>query len=321
MIESPKEYLISIIIPVYNRAGLIGNTLDSVLAQIYTNWECIVVDDGSTDNTKEVVQRYVDKDPRFILVDRPEKYKPGGNGARNYGFEISKGAYIQWFDSDDVMHEHHLEEKVNYLIANPEKDYVVCKVQFVRNGEVFGHSNIVSDDLLYDFVRSRVSFMVCGPLWEKCFLSNGKLFNESLKRHQESEFYLRLLLRSDHYGIIDKPLISVFFHKTNKSLIDQTNEKYYHYFVYFLLQIKTLKRAGVLNKNKELLCFLINRQKNLVLESLQPENRFYFSRAYLILKSILPRNLKACMFLFRLKIGIFILKTFNFRFGILISWH
>ncbi|RLD85933.1 MAG: glycosyltransferase family 2 protein, partial [Bacteroidetes bacterium] len=64
--------LVSIIIPAYNRADLIGETLDSVLAQTYPNWECIVVDDGSADKTKDVVQHYVDKDPRFILVDRPD---------------------------------------------------------------------------------------------------------------------------------------------------------------------------------------------------------------------------------------------------------
>ena len=313
--------LISIIIPAYNRADLIGKTLNSILAQTYTNWECIVVDDGSTDNTKKVVQRYVDKDPRFILVDRPDTHKPGGNGARNYGFEISKGEYIQWFDSDDLMHENHLEEKVNYLIANPGKDYVVCKVQFVRNNKTVGYSNIISKNVLNDFVRGTLSFMVCGPLWDKGFLSNRKLFDESLVRHQESEFYLRLLLKSDRYGIIDKPLASVIFHNTNKGMIDQTDERYYHYFVYLLKQIKTLKQAGMLNKNKVLLSFLINRQKNLVLESLKPQNRFYFNRASLILKSVLPHSLKSCLFLVRLKVGIFILKTMNFRFGILMSWH
>ncbi len=85
------------------------------MAQTYQNWECIVVDDGSTDRTKTVVQGYVKKDTRFILVDRPETHQPGGNGARNYGFEISKGDYIQWFDSDDLMQPDFLSEKINSL--------------------------------------------------------------------------------------------------------------------------------------------------------------------------------------------------------------
>jgi glycosyltransferase involved in cell wall biosynthesis len=95
MNDSP---LVSIIIPTYNRAHLIGETLDSVLAQTYQNWECIVVDDGSSDNTDKVVGKYVQKDSRFKYYHRPDEHLPGGNGARNYGFKMSKGEYVNWFD-------------------------------------------------------------------------------------------------------------------------------------------------------------------------------------------------------------------------------
>jgi glycosyltransferase involved in cell wall biosynthesis len=83
-----NQPLVSVIIPTYNRAHLIGETLDSVLAQTYTNWECIIVDDGSSDNTDEFVGKYVKKDSRFKYYHRPEEHLPGGNGARNYGFKI-----------------------------------------------------------------------------------------------------------------------------------------------------------------------------------------------------------------------------------------
>ena len=68
--------LVSIIIPTYNRAHLIGETLDSVLAQTYQNWECIIVDDGSSDNTDDVVNDYVKKDPRFKYYYRPDEHLP-----------------------------------------------------------------------------------------------------------------------------------------------------------------------------------------------------------------------------------------------------
>jgi glycosyltransferase involved in cell wall biosynthesis len=87
--------LVSIIIPTYNRAHLIGETLDSVLAQTYQNWECIIVDDDSTDKTDEVVGAYVEKDSRFKYYHRPDEHLPGGNGARNYGFKMSTGEYVQ----------------------------------------------------------------------------------------------------------------------------------------------------------------------------------------------------------------------------------
>lgn len=93
-----KQALVSIIIPTYNRAHLIGETLDSVLAQTYTNWECIIVDDGSSDNTDEVVGAYVKKDNRFKYYHRPDEHLPGGNGARNFGFKMSQGEYVNWLD-------------------------------------------------------------------------------------------------------------------------------------------------------------------------------------------------------------------------------
>ena len=96
--------LVSIIIPTFNRAHLIGETLDSVLAQTYQNWECLVVDDGSNDSTPRILEKYSQLDERFRYLERPDYLPKGGNAARNYGFEHSKGDYVQWFDDDDIMH-------------------------------------------------------------------------------------------------------------------------------------------------------------------------------------------------------------------------
>ena len=77
--------LVSIIIPTFNRANLISYTLDSVLNQDYTSWECLVVDDGSTDKTQEVVLGYIQKDSRIKLLHRPNDWIKGANSCRNYG--------------------------------------------------------------------------------------------------------------------------------------------------------------------------------------------------------------------------------------------
>ena len=106
--------LVSIIMPTYNRAHLIGQTLDSVLAQTYPNWECIIVDDWSTDTSDEVVGEYVKKDSRFQYYQRPKDRKKGPNSCRNYGLELSKGEFVKWFDSDDIMHPKFLENKLSF---------------------------------------------------------------------------------------------------------------------------------------------------------------------------------------------------------------
>ena len=118
--------LISIIIPTYNRAQLIKETLDSILGQTYANWECIIVDDGSTDTTLVTLENYCNKDSRFQFYSRPKNRVKGANACRNYGYSKSKGEFIQWFDSDDIMHTNHLEEKMKVFEQNPNLDFVVC---------------------------------------------------------------------------------------------------------------------------------------------------------------------------------------------------
>ena len=104
-----KKPLVSVIIPTYNRAHLIGETLDSALAQTYQNWECIIGDDGSSDNTDEVVGEYVKKDSRFKYFHRPDQHLRGGNGARNYGFKMSQGEYVNKYGI-------FLEKKIQFQI-------------------------------------------------------------------------------------------------------------------------------------------------------------------------------------------------------------
>jgi glycosyltransferase involved in cell wall biosynthesis len=101
--------LISIIIPTFNRAHIIGETLDSIIAQSYTDWECIIVDDGSTDDTEVVIAEYINNDSRFKFYKRPKHREKGPNSCRNFGFEKSKGHLIHWFDSDDLLFNNALE--------------------------------------------------------------------------------------------------------------------------------------------------------------------------------------------------------------------
>ena len=95
--------LVSIIIPTFNRAQFIGEALDSVLSQTYAHWECIIVDDGSTDNTSEVLSAYCLKDKRFQYFKRPSHWPKGANGSRNYGISKSKGVYFAFCDDDDFL--------------------------------------------------------------------------------------------------------------------------------------------------------------------------------------------------------------------------
>lgn len=200
--------LVSIIIPTCNRAHLIGETLNSVLAQTYQNWECIVVDDGSTDNTVEVVNSYINKDTRFQYHHRPADRPAGGNAARNYGFELSKGEYVNWFDDDDIMMNCFLKNKIE--LFNNKINLVICSGVYTdQNLNKLQDLNINIDSFLFkDYVLWKSQILTPSVLFRKSFLENKELFNLNIFRGQETEFFSRLFykLSTEKYLITNIPL-------------------------------------------------------------------------------------------------------------------
>ncbi len=199
--------LVSIIIPTYNRAHLIGETLDSVLAQTYQNWECIVVDDGSTDNTDDLMSKYMAKDSRFKYYHRPNDRLQGGNAARNYGIEISKGAYINFLDSDDFIHPRTIEIKVGQAITE-DADVVIskhCRNKDSLSSIINTKECFISSTFDRNFILSRNSILIGEPLINKKVLFEVK-FDENLVRSQDYDFLLRLFRRKSKYCIIDAVL-------------------------------------------------------------------------------------------------------------------
>lgn len=213
--------LVSIIIPTFNRAYLIGETLDSVLAQTYQNWECIVVDDGSTDNTNELMDGYMDRDARFRYYHRPKDRLPGGNAARNYGFEVSNGEYIQWFDSDDIMLPDFINNKVRVFGQN----IVISICSGYSTDEDLKNKQLkempTMDNLFKEYMLWRSRIMLPSILFQKSILEHKSLFDETLNCAQESEFFPRIFfgIKNEQYKIINKGLYLYRQHSKTKSAV------------------------------------------------------------------------------------------------------
>nr|WP_295925130.1 glycosyltransferase family A protein [uncultured Dyadobacter sp.] len=111
--------IVSIIIPSYNYGFVIAETLENLLAQRFQDWEAIIVDDGSSDNTRETVQPYAGKDGRIKYVYQQNS---GVSVARNLGFQHSRGKYIQFLDADDLLSADKLAVQVDFLDRNPDVD-------------------------------------------------------------------------------------------------------------------------------------------------------------------------------------------------------
>lgn len=210
---------ISIIIPLYNREKLITATLDSVLNQSYTNWECIIVDDGSTDKSVDVVKEYCVKDNRFKLYHRPSPLLKGGNAARNYGFVKSTGYYVQWFDSDDIMLADYLKKRI--VLFNEGIDFVIC-TGYSTNEKLENRIKIdisKSKNIFKDYVMWISKILTPSIMFKKSFLDDKKTFSETLLRGQETEFFSRLFFKIsiNRYKIIDEALYLYRQHSDSKS--------------------------------------------------------------------------------------------------------
>ena len=113
---------VSVIVPCYNQAQFLPETLDSVLAQTHQNWECIIVNDGSTDNTETIAMDYCDRDKRFVYH---KKENGGLSSARNAGLDIAQGDYVQFLDSDDILLPNKFEYQIR-AIETDNSDVCVC---------------------------------------------------------------------------------------------------------------------------------------------------------------------------------------------------
>ena len=214
--------LVSIIIPTYNRAHLIGETLDSVIAQTYTNWECIVVDDGSTDNTSELLQGYCNKDARFQYHQRPSNRLKGANACRNYGFELSKGEYINWFDSDDLMFNNKLTTKFEYALKF-NADIVISShttLVDVQNNDKIEYEIFEKSDFYIDYILGKKPLITDDVLIKRAIIGNFR-FDKKLHKAQEFEFFSRLFEQKLKYCFIDIPL--TLYKETNDSISNLTS--------------------------------------------------------------------------------------------------
>ena len=208
---------VSIIIPVYNRELLLPETLDSILAQTYINWECILVDDGSTDDSLSVCNSYAQQDSRFNVFSRPASVKKGANGCRNYGFHHASGEFIQWFDSDDLMEKDLIVSALkqigieNDMVFSGAAYFDIDKRQVHEKPFHFGDFN---RNLIVDILSGYCHIGTPQAFFKKAFLDfSREQFNEKLNRNQETEFFIRLLLRHPSISINQKTTVFIRNHK------------------------------------------------------------------------------------------------------------
>lgn len=212
-----NNLLVSIIVPCYNQAQYLDEALKSVLDQTYKHWECIIVNDGSQDNTEEVSEKWCEKDNRFKYVFQENK---GLSSARNAGLEVAKGEYIQFLDSDDFLNIHKLERQL--ACFNKNIDIVICDYfpfdeetgTFLRRRYMNPFPDIISykNDIISKW-ESELS-IPCHCILFKTKLLNLKTvkFDESLPNHEDWVFWVQLFYSSFGISNLKQSLVSYRIH-------------------------------------------------------------------------------------------------------------
>ncbi len=199
---------VSIVIPTYNRAECLIQTLDSLRAQSHTNWEAYVVDDHSTDDTDSVMTAQCADDERIHYMRRAGTQK-GAPACRNQGFHASQGEYVIFLDSDDLLHPTCLEARVALMEANRTLDFSVYPAAlFVEvPGDLRTMWNAFTEaDDLERFLLLDAPWQTTGPFWRRSFLDEAQLeWDELAPSWQDWEFHIRALLATRQYARVNFP--------------------------------------------------------------------------------------------------------------------
>tara|TARA_B110001450_G_scaffold71199_1_gene67494 strand:+ start:10166 stop:11116 length:951 start_codon:yes stop_codon:yes gene_type:complete len=186
--------LISLIIPNYNKDLYLKETISSIQNQSLQEWECIVIDDNSTDNSLEIINNQTRNDSRFLVLQN--KVNKGACYCRNIGIEKARGDYIMFLDSDDIISKSCLVKRFNEIKKNIKSDFLVFPMGTFYNK--IGDSNYIwnnfSGDHLRKFLSHNLPWAVSSLIWKKSFLIKIGGFNESIKRLQDVDLHTRSLL-------------------------------------------------------------------------------------------------------------------------------
>jgi teichuronic acid biosynthesis glycosyltransferase TuaG len=241
MSDSP---LVTVVTSLYNAELFVGDMVKSVLGQTYSNWEMIVVDDGSTDKSREVVQRYVDQDSRIRLFELGANSGSPGH-VRNIGIKQARGKYVAFLDADDLWVSEKLEKQVTYFESSPNQKLGLLFSRFnsfyetpsdsFENNEIntFGIKNSYYRLLVQDYIPTLT------VLIKKTVIDEIGVFDPNLIGTEDWDLWIRIGSQYDFYCIEEK----LAYYRIHSEGISKKMEKH------FEEQFKVLEKHLISNPN------------------------------------------------------------------------
>jgi glycosyltransferase involved in cell wall biosynthesis len=207
--------LVTIVIPCFNYGHFLPETLESVVNQSYDRWECIVVDDGSTDDTEAVVRPYVRADSRFQYL---YQHNRGLSAARNSGISVGRGEYFQFLDADDLIEPRKLERHVRYLEEHGDVGIVYSPVRYFTTARKQDRKYSIrepdepwmpktsgrGEPVLAALAKGNVMAVNC-PLVRTSTITRAGRFSERLKALEDWDYWIQCAAQGARFQYLDEP--------------------------------------------------------------------------------------------------------------------
>jgi teichuronic acid biosynthesis glycosyltransferase TuaG len=237
--------LVSIITPVYKSGLYISETIQSVLNQKYSNWELLLIDDCSPDNSSQIIKSFMENDSR-IKYTRLKK-NSGPAIARNIGIEKANGTYIAFLDSDDNWYGNKLSEQIHYMKENNYAftftDYIIRDESTNRDLPYLSRKNRVtySDEIKFNFIATSTVVFNQHEL--------GKLFMPDIRNRQDWALWIRILEKTDAAWRLDKKL-TLYYRRKDSISSNKLKLIKYHWFIFnSFLDYNRIKSLWMLIRN------------------------------------------------------------------------
>lgn len=256
--------LISIIIPTYNRANSILNTISSVLKQTYQNFEIVIVDDFSSDfeTLSDVIKNLEDERIRLLRHNKNRH----GSAARNTGIKAAKGEFIALLDSDDVWYPEKLEVCVNTGVTGKK----VLYSKLLNKDGIFPSRGIYRDESVGDYLFQNNGSMQTSTIYLRSEFAKSVLFDESLVRFQDYDFVARLGSEGANFHFIPNVLVEMIDLGDGQRISNNVN---YEPALYWLEKIQNVisNKAAVAFYYKRVVRLLVLSEKQRFIFSLMPQ--------------------------------------------------
>lgn len=223
---------ISVIIPCYNAASFISNTISAVKKQSFADWECIIINDGSTDNSLEIIQKEILNDERFELITQENL---GLSKSRNLGMKVAKGSYIFFLDADDFIPESALNDLYSYVEINSSIEIIIGQtlntkgqenipINLLQNEWPKNELLINKDDSFLKFMIENLTTCIAqNRLYSKSFLNTNNLFFYDGILHEDELWYFETMLVAKQIICIDTT--TYFYNISNEFAITKNISK------------------------------------------------------------------------------------------------